>query len=199
MLAFLDESGDAGVNARPGSSRYFVLTVVLFNDHDEATLADKQIAMLRRDLGLAKEFEFKFNKLNRHLRSQFLTRLVEADFQYLAVAIDKEKLSSRQELQESLYRRALELLFGLTMSSLSKATVIIDGEAEREFRRALSAFLRQQIGEPGAIHRLKLQDSRSNNLIQLADMVSGSVLRTCQTRQTRPPTRGQSRNASLGS
>ena len=36
MLVFVDESGDAGMKLGAGSSDYFVVTAVLFEDHDEA-------------------------------------------------------------------------------------------------------------------------------------------------------------------
>ncbi len=37
MLVFVDESGDAGMKLDGGSSEFFVVTAILFEEHDEAT------------------------------------------------------------------------------------------------------------------------------------------------------------------
>jgi hypothetical protein len=39
VLVFIDESGDPGTKGKPGSSDYFVVTAVIFEDRDEAQLA----------------------------------------------------------------------------------------------------------------------------------------------------------------
>lgn len=36
MLVFLDESGDPGLKLKQGSSQYFIVTIVIFEDKDEA-------------------------------------------------------------------------------------------------------------------------------------------------------------------
>jgi hypothetical protein len=65
---------------------------------------------------------------------------------------------------------------------LDNATVVIDGSGSREFRRELGTYLRKRIndqkGDSRFIGKIKLQDSHSNNLLQLADMVCGAVARS---------------------
>ena len=41
MLVLIDESGDAGLKIEQGSSRYFFVTLVVFNDLREAAKADE--------------------------------------------------------------------------------------------------------------------------------------------------------------
>jgi len=48
MLVFVDESGDTGLRLSKGSSNYFVVTLVSFQDHDEATRCDRTIDELRK-------------------------------------------------------------------------------------------------------------------------------------------------------
>ena len=67
MLVFLDESGDPGMKLSGGSSDLFIVTLVIFNDHDEAQAADDRVRLLRQELGVNEAFEFKFNKMNRAL------------------------------------------------------------------------------------------------------------------------------------
>ena len=53
MLVFVDESGDVGIKVAAGSSRYFTVTLLVFEDHDEALAADERISRLKHDLGVA--------------------------------------------------------------------------------------------------------------------------------------------------
>ena len=47
MLVFLDESGDPGMKLQQGSSEYFFVTLVIFEDNEEALRADHHISGLR--------------------------------------------------------------------------------------------------------------------------------------------------------
>ena len=58
MLVFIDESGDPGMNKKIGSSEYFIVTAVAFEDHEEATRCDERIDTLRQELRAG---EFHFN------------------------------------------------------------------------------------------------------------------------------------------
>src|SRR3546814_7846816 len=57
------------------------------------------------------------------------------------------------------------------------AKVKIDGSGDRRFKQSLIRYLRKQIG-PGKIEKVKFANSRSDNLIQLADMCVGAIARS---------------------
>jgi hypothetical protein len=61
MLVFIDDSGDPGFKLDKGSSRYFVVACVIFDDNLDAEEAALKIKRLRRTLGWRNEQEFKFN------------------------------------------------------------------------------------------------------------------------------------------
>ncbi|MBD3338866.1 MAG: DUF3800 domain-containing protein [Candidatus Lokiarchaeota archaeon] len=48
MLVFVDESGDSGLKINKGSSKFFIVTLVLFEEDDEANAADQRIDLLRK-------------------------------------------------------------------------------------------------------------------------------------------------------
>jgi len=60
---------------------------------------------------------------------------------------------------------------------LKGARVKIDDSGDEEFRRALTAYLRRQLSA-GKIESFRFADSARDNLIQLADMVGGALLRS---------------------
>src|SRR5713101_4433532 len=93
MLVFIDESGDAGFKLQGGSTKFFVVTLVIFDSHDEALKADQRIDLLRAELNLRKEFEFHFSKLDKTRREAFLTALRVFDFYYFAIVMNKSEMT----------------------------------------------------------------------------------------------------------
>lgn len=71
MLVFVDESGDTGLKLDRGSSKFFVVTLVVFEDHDEALACDERIQLLRRELGFSPKTEFHFRTNSRRIRQAF--------------------------------------------------------------------------------------------------------------------------------
>ena len=85
MLVFIDESGDPGLKLESGSSAFFVVTLLYFEDLDEANRADAHVADLRKSFGFKPEFEFHFNKLKNVFRLEFLRRMAGFRFSYVLV------------------------------------------------------------------------------------------------------------------
>jgi hypothetical protein len=60
--------------------------------------------------------------------------------------------------------------------------VVIDGSGSERFRQQLATYLRRRVNDPTApsraIRKVKIQDSKRNNLLQLADMVCGALARS---------------------
>ena len=51
MLVFIDESGDSGLKVEAGSSRFFTVALVVFEDYEEANACDKRIELLAKEIG----------------------------------------------------------------------------------------------------------------------------------------------------
>lgn len=182
MLVFVDESGDAGMKLGEGSSEFFIVTAVLFEDHDEANHCDQRINLIRTELGLSDHFEFHFNKCNTAIRHSFLEKVAPFDFFYLAVVLNKPKLRSPGfRVKESLIKYTSGLVFENAKPHLRDAIVVVDASGSKDFRNQLSKYLKKRIKDDGGyrlIKKVKTSRSQGNNLIQLADMVSGAVWRS---------------------
>lgn len=172
----------------PGGSRseYFTVTMVIIEDHDEAAAIEQRIALLRRELGLKEGFEFHFSKLKRAWRELFLQSLASYEWFYFSVVLNKAKLSGKGfQFPDPFYKYTCGLVFQNAKPHLNDAIVVIDGSGGREFRTQLSTYLRKRINDggdaPKVIRKVKLQDSRQNSLLQLADMVCGAVARSYST------------------
>ncbi|HXH50166.1 MAG TPA: DUF3800 domain-containing protein [Terriglobia bacterium] len=181
MLIFLDESGDCGMKDRQGSSKYFVVTTVLFEENDAASACDIHIGEMRAALRLHEDYEFHFNRCSDFIREQFLKGVIDQDFFYSAVVLNKAKLWGEGfKDKNSFYKYTTRLVFENIKEHLQRATVVIDRCGERRFRDSIGSYLRRKIndGNPELIKKVKMEPSHSNNLLQLVDMVSGAIFRS---------------------
>jgi hypothetical protein len=180
MLVFVDESGDAGMTGKEGQTPFFAVALVLFEEHDQAERADRRIDSLRGELRLPDSFEFRFHHSKPFVREAFLTRMMAYTWFYLGIVIRKNRLwSSTFANPDRFYNYATSLVFENAKPYLKDAIVVIDSSGGRTFRRELSTYLQRKINPRGGfIKKIKHQDSAKNNLIQMADMVSGSVYRS---------------------
>ncbi|MFZ2642605.1 MAG: DUF3800 domain-containing protein [Verrucomicrobiia bacterium] len=182
MLAFIDESGDPGMKLDGGSSSLFVVTLVAFNNDSDAISTDTRIQHLKHEMGFRSDFEFKFNKLDRRHRVEFLTGVSPFKWFYFSIVFNKRKLNGPGfRIKESFYKFACRLVFSNARKRLQNAIAVIDGSGNEEFRRQLSTYIKSKANESGAvpcIRKVKIQESHRNNLIQLADMVCGAVARS---------------------
>jgi hypothetical protein len=182
-LVFLDESGDAGFKFGEGSSAFFVVTLVIIPDASSAESLDKTIANLRVKLKTPANYEFHFTATCSAWRTAFVKEINGLNFRYHSIVINKPALRGEGfRVKESFYKFACKIVLQNAARELTNATVVLDGCGSREFQRELGSYLRRNINTPDApsiaIKKLKVQDSRKNNLLQLADMVCGAVARS---------------------
>ena len=183
MLVFVDESGDPGLKLDQGSSKYFIVTIVLFEEDEEAEAAELRINLLRRELRLASNFEFHFSENKATIRTAFLKAIEPYNFFYFGIVINKEKLYGEGfKFKEPFYKYACGLVFENAKQYLYQATVIFDGSGSKDFRRQLHRYLKRKINHKDRrysyIKKVKIQDSSRNNLIQMADMICGAIRRS---------------------
>ena len=178
MLIFIDESGDPGLKIEAGSSKYFIVALVAFEDYEEALTVDDRISLMRRAQKFPPKFEFHFNKMKPAYRRMFLEAVAHYNFFYFGVVIDKAKLT--ESFKESIYKYACGLLLENAKPRLNNAIVVIDGSESRRFRHELKSYLIRKLKDDSGkcfIKKVRVLDSTTTNLLQLADMVVGAVAR----------------------
>ena len=188
MLVFIDDSGDPGFKLDAGSSRHFIVLLLIFDDELEAEKTAVEIKELRRTFGFPDDVEFKFHKSSKDVRVKFLQTVNPFRFRVRALVVDK-KLIRSQELRtnkNSFYGYAIKTTLKYTNESVRDAKVRIDGGGDRIFRKSFLSYLRRQLnsGEQIVMKNCKMVDSKGNVLIQMADMIAGSVRRAYD--QTKP-------------
>ena len=66
---------------------------------------------------------------------------------------------------------------------ISMAHIYIDGEGGNDYRRKVKSYFRKNLSSK-TIKELSYRDSKTNNLIQLADMVAGATRRAIERGET---------------
>src|ERR1051326_2533946 len=132
MLAFVDESGDTGLKLGEGSSELFVVTVVIFEDHEEAQAVDDRITLLRRELRLPAGFEFHFKHNSNRVRDALLRAVAPYEFFYLGFAVNKSRLYGVGfKYKGPFYKWVCGTVFENSKPYLDNAIVKIDKSGSR--------------------------------------------------------------------
>lgn len=179
MLVFLDESGDTGLKIEKGSSAIFIIVLVIFEDEEEAVSADKAIQKLRQSLGFSDAHEFHFTSTKPGIKKKFFETIARHNFTYHGVVIQKDLLSEDLfNARDDFYRYVSHMVFQNAKPYLHKAKVVLDKRGERSFTQTFGTYLKKKMNqERECIRKVVSQDSRCNNLIQLADMICGALKR----------------------
>ena len=172
MMIFIDESGDSGF--KQSSSSFFVLTMVIIKD-DDIVKINKNIERLKKQYHIYPEY--KFSRTSDFHKERFFNMLSPLPFLAHAIVVEKKLVYSSELRSNSkkFYNFFLKQL--LQHSPLEKqAKIRIDKSSSKVFQKEAMAYIRQQLHDLNL--NIKFLDSKSANLIQLADMISGAICRT---------------------
>lgn len=187
MLVFIDDSGDPGFKFDKGSSTHFVIACIVFDDNLDAEETALKIKRLRRSLGWRDDHEFKFNKASKDIRLAFLNEIKGCKFRIRAIIADKSIIRSVElrRNKNKFYNYMIKEVLSKSAGKIIDGRIRLDGHEDRSYKKAATTYFRQQANPDGSIIKdMKFVNSKNDNLIQLADMVAGSLLRTTQKRKT---------------
>lgn len=172
--AFGDEVGDVGFTFAGGASRFFLAVVLLLNDPEPLR---QQVDRLRQQLGLPAHVEFKFHKTSDGYRRAFLKALTSHDFAVRALYVDKTSLP-RMKGQEFYAFCFGELFRRMPTGELGETTLMLDrfGGAKPTLQ-ALRRHLKTKPHPLRPFKRISFCRSRSENLLQVTDMIGGAIYR----------------------
>ncbi|MFA5068422.1 MAG: hypothetical protein WC466_10390, partial [Candidatus Izemoplasmatales bacterium] len=73
-----------------GSSRYFTVGLVLFEEDEEAISCDQRIQLLKKEVGWRENDEFHFKNNSDKIRVAFLKAVSPYNFFYYGIVINKD-------------------------------------------------------------------------------------------------------------
>ena len=172
MMVFIDESGDSGF--KRASSSYFVLSLIAIQDENIIKI-DNSIDSIKRKYNIYPG-EYKFSKTSDFHKQNFFQEISHFPFQAYAIVVNKKLVYSTELKTNSkkFYNFFLKQL--LQHSPIEQKTKIrIDKSSSKIFQKEATSYIRQQLRHLNL--NIKFLDSKSANLIQLADMISGAICR----------------------
>jgi hypothetical protein len=180
MLVFLDESGDTGW--KPTSQKHFVVSLIVFSSHDEAGACDSEISELRKSLSKSDDFEFHFSSNSDKIKLEFLKTVAPFNFSILTVAIHKDPngiIATTYKQKNTFYRYACHSVLVNALPYLDKATVVMDKGKSHNFYSDFRKYIRTEFDDKSKdiIRKIKPQDSKDNNLLQVVDYCAGIYAR----------------------
>jgi hypothetical protein len=182
MLVFIDDSGDPGFKLDRGSTSHFVIAMVIFDDELEAEKTAVAIKELKRDLCWSENIEFRFFKNSHDIREKFLKVVDKFNFKIRCLVVDKTLVYSHElrTNRNSFYSYFIKEALKNNGGSIMDAKIRVDGGGDRLFRKSFLGYLRRELNSDQIciIKNCKLIDSKSNVLVQMADMVAGSINRS---------------------
>lgn len=185
QLIFIDDSGDPGFK-KGVSSSHFLLAAALFMDSDTAKAVNDAITDCRRSLGWRDDYEFKFAKIRKDIITELLKIVTHYDFQIYAVYVNKENYTNLFRFcldSEKFYNWATKEL--LATMPLAEARVKIDGKYNKQYKLHVKTYIRKELNTKSRkVAVFGVQDSKRDNLIQLADIIAGSIHRSFQSDKT---------------
>lgn len=171
--AWLDESGDAGLKNIKGSSRFFIVAMVYFNDIFDFTELELIINQLRKQFKINQNFEFKFSRSNNKLRSHFLQTINNLPFHFKSIVIDKFRVKKFNSAK-SLIKYAFTNLLTDNDSRLNNAEIIIDETVVKLHQRIFNSNLKKELSV-NYVKIIKHKRSKGDIRIQIADMTAGAI------------------------
>ncbi|MFZ1709602.1 MAG: DUF3800 domain-containing protein [Anaerolineae bacterium] len=176
-----DEAGDTGFRFEQGSTTFFLYSILLVDDLQP--LRD-YVDEMRIKLRMTNLAEFRFHNSSNTHRRAFLDGLQFLNFEVRALAVNKSKLPLQFHGVGKLGFFAFvlnDLIQRISADELSQTNLILDQfNGAEETVRLLRKLLRFS-GQPGRFARIATKRSRSENALQVADMVAGAMLRSLRT------------------
>ena len=97
--------------------------------------------------------------------------------------VDKEQVTDQELLggKNGFYMSVIEKTLSRNEEAFSNARIFLDGEADRAYRQAATVLFRKAINKRDRkLQSFRFIDSQTNHLVQLADMIAGSINRSAQ-------------------
>ena len=186
MIAYLDESGDLGFNLdKPGTSRYFVVTLLLCED---TRIVDKIVKKVLR--GFSKT-DMKHHHGVLHARDddpstrrKLLALVAVEDVSVLVVRLDKRQVFTPLEEKHVLYNYVVNILLsrlvsrGVVRPDETIQVIASQRETSRSLNDSFVAYLTARSAErrgPGLT--VEIMPARSVKGLQVVDCLSWSFFR----------------------
>ena len=193
IYAFIDESGAFGWDLQnPSVSKYFILTAVIV---EESKLKDVLQEADKIRLSFFQTGEMKSNKISKNFdrRAKVLTEISKLDCKFFPLICDKAKLANENfkglQFKQTFYKFLNNIIDTELTKAYSKLTIVLDATGSNDFIESFKNYMKSKVILPDLFgeSEIELRDSKSNALIQVADIISGTLQYVYDKSKNIPP------------
>lgn len=179
--AYIDEYGSFGFDfSSTGASKYYILCAVIVENKDIDKL-HSAVAEVKKNNGFDKA-ELKSSKIGNDYkrRNRILSQLLMINFRVILFIADKQAFiqgSPLTEYKKSFIKFLHQRLYNLLYHVYPKLKIIEDEIGTTEFQASFRKYVQNNRPQMNLLNEYDFDyvDSKDELLVQLADMVGGSI------------------------
>ncbi|MBM7692477.1 hypothetical protein JOC77_001907 [Peribacillus deserti] len=178
LYAFIDEFGNYGFDfEKKDVSTHFIIAAILVEVSNKEMLEQK-IEIIRRKYFQTGEMKSSKIKNSHRRRIQILSEIKELPFQLYAYVIDKTKIRETGGLgyKKSFFKYLNNLLYKDLYKTFEELQLVADEHGSKEFMQEFKTYVkRKSIPDLFNFSTFGFNDSKSDILLQLADLLAGTI------------------------
>ncbi|MCI1958409.1 MAG: DUF3800 domain-containing protein [Clostridia bacterium] len=179
--AYIDESGSFGFDfSKPHVSTHYIVCAVIVNNEKIPDI-ERKIDELRRNYFGTGEMKSSSIGKSHSRRAKVLTELLQLDISLIVLISDKQAFKTDSPLtnyKESFVKFLHQKLYESMYASYPKLKIVEDEYGSSEFQKGFRKYVDEHRPVLNLFNEYDFDytDSRNSNIVQIADIVAGSVM-----------------------
>lgn len=174
--AFIDESGNHDLDtSKQGTTKYYVVAAVICRSSESNNLSNKINLLSKKHFSGS---EIKSSKLTDERRIKIIKDLIEIDFKFSAIAVNKEEVSSDGGFahKRSFIKYIHSLLYQSIINIHADIAIYADEHGREEFMSSFRQYIKEK-HITDLFHTCTVTHVRSSDTpnVQLADFLAGTI------------------------
>ena len=177
-VVYIDESGNTDLEDKTKDQRFYVSVAIVTKKGDEQTLTQMLDTISRK---FNNGQPLKSSKIGHNLdrRLHLLSELKQVPFQYIALAVNKSKVDDESGLRykKTFYKNINKRLYQMMgRGGWSHIHAYVDAYGSSDYQDQAFSYFEDKLGFFAKTQiTFEREDDKNNRLVQLADIVSGSI------------------------
>jgi len=179
--AFIDECGSYGFNfEKAGTSSHYIVCAAVINNQNIPELEQKISTIKEKYFG-SQEMKSSSIGSNHQRRAKVLTELLLLDFQLIILIADKRAFYENSPLRDykpTFVKFLHQKLYDAMYCAYPKLKIVEDEYGSSEFQQGFRKYVCDHRPAENLFNEYDFDyiDSKRSNLVQISDIVAGSVM-----------------------